>query len=598
MRTIIITQLLIISATFLSAQNDFQFLFSDLSGSSINSIGTNKSGAYHSSQIAEGDKLSRIELRSRIKSIKIPREATVNSSIYEGDPVRTSTSKSLRLSRDSGPDPMVAVGDNFMVVSQTDWIAFYDKDGYPLIPQNPVIQTTDFFSAFLQKSLNDGSPNPNDVNAYFDIPENISECCTSNPDPEFRIDRAYDTRVLYSERYDRFIILAALRNQVYKKSLFGSDECSISDSELDVCEQGAIRLVAFAISKTEDPRDGFYQYVKLENNYRDFPQVAVDRVMLVFAHGDPHGNKMGSSSASFVSLRDLKSGEPAPRSFSIPYLPASEGNPVRVIPCTNQLGPERFFFFIRPVGDEVRFYYLDYRPEGAGMNWVWDNSPNQLTFFGSINTGSKFDVAPRYARLRYWLDSNKPPYIYFTGMKRAETLNDQPRYQTHFFRIPLNRKNLPFGSQWGVVSNSELIHHIWELREPEDNSDDIISYEIPSVDINFKGDMCVSYSRVGVNVELPQEVRYNIIPHENGAISKSTVLQEGVETVLLNGVGDSYVDQADDDDVFLDYSWVCADPDNINRFWIAHAYAFRNLQDPASTPYLRMVVKMVSFSGN
>lgn len=73
------------------------------------------------------------------------------------------------------------------------------------------------------------------------------------------------------------------------------------------------RYAAFAVSKTEDPRDGFHQYMITENNTRDWPWMAVNGDAFVVSHkGD--GSKTGPVATVF-SVRALAKGERHPPYF-------------------------------------------------------------------------------------------------------------------------------------------------------------------------------------------------------------------------------------------------------------------------------------------
>lgn len=146
-------------------------------------------------------------------------------------------------------DPMIAVGHDFVVVTQDHQITFLDGNGVALpgtasVPTN--LSSTAFFQGFINATNTDGSPNANDINAI--SPTTISEF--------------YDTRVTYDPVTKRFVILSAARQP----------------------STSVIRYFAFAISKTQDPRDGFFQYMTTESNYRDFPRLVVHNGMILQGH--------------------------------------------------------------------------------------------------------------------------------------------------------------------------------------------------------------------------------------------------------------------------------------------------------------------------
>jgi hypothetical protein len=149
----------------------------------------------------------------------------------------------------SGVDPMIATGHQFVIVTQDHRIAFLDREGNALLSksgESTNLPATNFFEGFIQEKNLDGSPNDDNINLY--SPHQISEF--------------YDTRCTYDAASKRFAILSAARKP------------GTTDT----------RFYAFAVSRTEDPRDGFEQYMTTESNYRDFPRLTVHGNRLLVAH--------------------------------------------------------------------------------------------------------------------------------------------------------------------------------------------------------------------------------------------------------------------------------------------------------------------------
>ena len=64
------------------------------------------------------------------------------------------------------------------------------------------------------------------------------------------------------------------------------------------------------MSRTSDPREGFFTYVFLENNYRDWPWMALDGDWLIVSH---HGNDDPAGPvSSLISLADMRVGRARP----------------------------------------------------------------------------------------------------------------------------------------------------------------------------------------------------------------------------------------------------------------------------------------------
>ena len=93
---------------------------------------------------------------------------------------------------------MLAVGHQYVVVTQDHRIAFLDRDGAPLPSKAGEVTNlaaTAFFQGFISEKNPDGTANRDNINLY--SPQQISEF--------------YDTRVAYDASTKRFVILSAAR---------------------------------------------------------------------------------------------------------------------------------------------------------------------------------------------------------------------------------------------------------------------------------------------------------------------------------------------------------------------------------------------------
>ncbi|MBA55188.1 MAG: hypothetical protein CMK89_12105 [Pseudomonadales bacterium] len=237
----------------------------------------------------------------------------------------------------NGKDPMVAAGRNFVVVSTSQEVSFRDKEGAPLATKNGVfstIATQTMFAEFLDRE------SANDINKHtgFILP------CDSPVYPnttlnKFCVGRVLDTRVYFDALGNRFIILAEAKNVIrtdlwrpeeypdkFSGSKNGFEWCGVyenartgKDSALPSTSYCALarRHQFFAISKTEDPRDGFYTYAIKKQNYVDFPWGSVNAEGDMFTIGAANpGTKYGAV-ATVIRLSDLRNGNPEPRYFQL-----------------------------------------------------------------------------------------------------------------------------------------------------------------------------------------------------------------------------------------------------------------------------------------
>jgi hypothetical protein len=164
----------------------------------------------------------------------------------------------------NGNDPQIAVGKSFVVVTSYNQVWFYTKAGKPLnfndhgqSIANPIPATTLFSDLWNTKSPN-YTPVAQSINSFLNLPS-WSKCDPTDPFPPsgyglndksaFCLNDFYDMRAIYDEFRDRFWIIAIARNPKWK-DLNGTPGNHISRRTKTL----------LAVSKTGDPRDGFYLY--------------------------------------------------------------------------------------------------------------------------------------------------------------------------------------------------------------------------------------------------------------------------------------------------------------------------------------------------
>ena len=195
-----------------------------------------------------------------------------------------------------GNDPQIAVSQKFIVATETSHIVFYDRHGHQLerkpdffggsLPTR--MEMKELFAPVLEPFLRgpDGKPdltqpNPNDINRHLGPQKGYSWmiCTPDHPVQIGCISVAYDTRVTYDRDRNRFWIISALRDPVWgaNYSKCDKDVCAPLDSKIPR------RFVAVAVSRSEDPRDGFHEFV-LVDEYADWPHLAVHGPFLIITH--------------------------------------------------------------------------------------------------------------------------------------------------------------------------------------------------------------------------------------------------------------------------------------------------------------------------
>ena len=147
-------------------------------------------------------------------------------------------------------DPQIAVGKTHLIVTSYNRFWIYTKDGK--------LATTDKYgkplnfpmtAAELFKPLWDPpGPNTKSINSYLKLPPGV-KCDVEDPfaSGTFCLNDWYDMRVIYDGFRDRFWMIAVARNPNWKlKTATGNKRIARRTK------------VALAVSRTSDPRDGFY----------------------------------------------------------------------------------------------------------------------------------------------------------------------------------------------------------------------------------------------------------------------------------------------------------------------------------------------------
>ncbi len=431
----------------------------------------------------------------------------------------------------SGVDPMLAVGHQFVVVTQQGRIAFCDRNGNALpskAGESTNLSATSFFSGFTAATNPDGSPNSDNINLI--APHEINEF--------------YDTRVCYDASSRRFVILSAARRSPW---------------------QPTTRYFAFAVSLTEDPRDGFQQYMTTESNFRDFPRVTVHGDRLLVAHNAAGQAEEGDT----------------PILYAFHYPSVRQGVP----------DPPNWQYYPGDLNGAARVFLVSHHGSTSGMTFVFDIRGDPKLRLAAFPTAGPPGLAPNPVFTETTLPSPAPwpgPF----GVFRNNTLHlaghvqvtarvpnvAPPRNSIRTIRIPLST----ITSSQITVNTAGVVDHIFGLNAPSDDPSDKVSYDEPGLAVNKFGDVCFVYGRTGVTTKQPlfPEVRYSVWFHGEAQQRRSRLLQAGTfqptwfydadkdkdppaETVATS-VTHAYK---------LDYATAVVDPVDDVTFWMIHEYA-------------------------
>jgi hypothetical protein len=427
-------------------------------------------------------------------------------------------------------DPHIAVGRNYIIITNYDDIGFFDKSGTPLQAKGNGLLTRinadDFFETF------------------FDPINEIMEF--DNKGAEYQINEFYDLRVIYDDNCRRFFIVAAARNQLWINN----------DKTPDYLEPFSKRLVAFAVSKTEDPRDGFHQYMTVENNYRDWPRIAVSGNHLLIANNAADG--MGNGPVIYVvSINDIKTGKPKPAAAKYGSNELYGIKNVNVISVLDKgFG---FSCFFSCSGDNLTILYFQNNDPLAFKPLVKKVTFKLNSTIGFISNGA--------------LIRNNNLYFTYQYQQTAATNTVPARFKIRYIKLPL----IPEGTNFLVdLFGTGLLQTGFGRNTPEDDPEDLVSYEEPEIAINQKGDFLIGYGRTPVKTKntLFPEVRYTVFYHNETTHRRSTLLKKGESIPKWVHNGETTARYGPHSD-FLHYSSATVDPAD-DSFWMIHVYAEKN----------------------
>ena len=133
-----------------------------------------------------------------------------------------------------GPDPMIAVGRNFMIASQAGSLVFLDKNGIDLPVKNhigPRPSVDDIFADFITPGSS------TDLNEFAGFPKD----CDSPDYPltktknGYCISDFYDLRAYFDAGENRFLLLAHVRNQLFTDIWADENHKNEEYAELGIC---------------------------------------------------------------------------------------------------------------------------------------------------------------------------------------------------------------------------------------------------------------------------------------------------------------------------------------------------------------------------
>ncbi len=223
----------------------------------------------------------------------------------------------------------VAVGRRHFAVATDSSIQFYNRDGTQF--GNSYAYETIFENLIRSRSYGPAD-RPTDVNHYL----NFASDCQSHPATGYHhycVSNISEGAVVQFDQVGgRFVIYATAKNALstsqWAHSPFNAPPYDLNtrvrpDGSTETISEatGAYtrRVALLAISRSEDPRDGFFTYAFSQNIHREFVSQPSQRTMsingdyLSFSQGRArHYGDKDSPIATLVSLKDLRVGRAKP----------------------------------------------------------------------------------------------------------------------------------------------------------------------------------------------------------------------------------------------------------------------------------------------
>ena len=485
-------------------------------------------------------------------------------------------------------DPQIAVSKKHVLVSAGSVIAMYDRSGNLLTAKSGGTLQNPLTTATLYQPLLDPD-NPESVNSFLNLPEGLK--CNAKKDPathpsatKFCLNEFYDTRLMFDTKRERFWIASLARNAAAKYDDAGN---SITDPMILM---GRRSYLFVAVSKTEDPRDGFYLYwwngaidmgacntpiafpcpnstQFIPGDAGDYPEIAVGDEYFVETHNV--NNMLGGRGYGLVlvALADqLANGKCNDCAWNYWDLTDLEGDVINRIAPVQRLGtptPDTTFIAhfegkdlllwgLAPGGTHDKPPALLRASGKTKRAFTGANDPPKLpggvaggTFFSGITAGMPFNAVHHNDR------------VYLTSHDCA-TFPDSPKSPSctssvRFIRVSV--ANFPLAVSLGLPTDSAsgFLDKTFGLRGPGDDDDAVVYYGTPGISVTRNGDIVLVYQRAGASTY--PEARYNVWYREEADLRGSRTLHEGNLSTSLS----------------VHYAGIALDPD-LETVWMAHAY--------------------------
>ncbi len=420
------------------------------------------------------------------------------------------------------PDPQVVSSPKYVLVYGSGSYTFYERaTGKPLAATGCVPLSgafTDLFAPLMLEKDAGGGVNAGNVN--LEAPKSPIGCVLADVAgcPGSCVDEAYDARAHFERDDDgsgRWWIETAGRNQMWVDT--GAGKCPQNGPQPDE----ARRYLFVAVSRTENPNDGFEEYV-LVRDYADFPLFSVNNGRLLLAHF-----KTSKKLYVFDSNKLAAGTDHDP--FLGQYGDATFADSDRMTPVTQYSGDDGASYVVGENGNDLHVYaFFDPTKSPAHQRVTLDHHPDWY-----------MQPVLRHGKL----------FLVFANEADSKT----HRRAVDVFRVPVD-----------VTSTSPIQIHI-EKGESHRLSRDDSTLERPGIEVETNGAVVVWYERIGLSGNDPApQTRYNVHYPSDGALDFRDAATLHAGSGPATGNLQDYAD--------IDLPGGNSDPAGV-AFWISHVYS-------------------------
>ena len=423
------------------------------------------------------------------------------------------------------PDPQVIASPKYLLVYGSDSYTFYDRATGKPLAQTECVPVSgafdDLFAPLILPVDKSHAANPDNINLQ--APQTPMGCDVNDIDkcPGSCVNDIYDARARFEKDGSgagHWWIEVQGRNKMYQTGTFPG--CPANGPQ----PEEARRYLFVAVSRTENPNDGFHEYA-LARDYADFPLFSVNNGRLLLAH-------FKGGRQLYVFDADKLAAGTDHDAFLGQYEDATFAASERTTPVTQ------------------------YGATGGGASYVLGESGNDLHVYAFI------DPTKPPAHAQVTLDHH--PDWYMQPILRRNRLylafsNEADSYihrrAIDVFRVPVK---LTSKSPIAIDVRKGQTHRL-------SRSDSTL--ERPGIEVEKSGAVLVWYERIGLvgGTNPAPQTRYNVHYPSDGGLSfrDAATLHAGSGPATSSDL-QSYAD--------IDLPGGSSDPAG-TAFWVSHVYS-------------------------